>query len=410
MGNMKAFTTACALIAGVSAETNLGLSFGAEAFFPSYYHHRVIHHPVTQYVPYGIHPAYSGVHYLRKREAEPSFTYQTKVTHPDEKAAYEYRVNVDRLGNGHSSASSYQFHEQQRDNMMRQQQRQNQMFGRMDQLNGQRVQYGMDNRMGGRMAFQDGQEGPNARMHLDNQMMRQRDNQMTAGRDNQRNTFDRMIEQRQDSNLRDQYLRRQDGRMSNFYSYERMLQRQNEARRNMNNQHRMFKREAEPSFEYEVTAERENNNRQMVSRNQQMMDVMIRPEQQTYRNQINNQRMQYNRMDGRMNQKEQMMQQRNQYMNQFNNQMDQRNRYNMDNRMDSHRNQMDTHMNRMDTHMNQMQGRNNQRMQYNRNNQMTNQMHQRQFDDFFPGTFGLNRDSMQFQNNQFQQDQFRNYY
>merc|ERR1712110_853427 len=376
----------------------------------SYYHHSVIHNPVTQYVPYGIHPAYSGVHYLRKREAEPSFTYQTKVTHPDEKAAYEYRVNVDRLGNGHSSASSYQFHEQQRDNMMRQQQRQNQMFGRMDQLNGQRVQYGMDNRMGGRMAFQDGQEGPNARMHLNNQMMRQRDNQMTAGRDNQRNTFDRMIEQRQDSNLRDQYLRRQDGRMNNFYSYERMLQRQNEARRNMNNQHRMFKREAEPSFEYEVTAEHENNNRQMVSRNQQMMDVMIRPEQQTYRNQINNQRMQYNRMDGRMNQKEQMMQQRNQHMNQFNNQMDQRNRYNMDNRMDSHRNQMDTHMNRMDTHMNQMQGRNNQRMQYNRNNQMTNQMHQRQFDDFFPGTFGLNRDSMQFQNNQFQQDQFRNYY
>merc|ERR1712121_336261 len=90
--------------------------------------------------------------------------------------------------------------------------------------------------------------------------------------------FDQMIEQRQDSNMRDQYLRRQDGRMNNFYSYERMLQRQNEARRNMNNrhmnmnnQHRMFKREADSSFESDVVAEHDNS---QMSRNQQMMDVM----------------------------------------------------------------------------------------------------------------------------------------
>merc|ERR1712121_551657 len=202
---------------------------------------------------------------------------------------------------------------------------------------------------------------------------------------------DRLIEQHKASNLRNQYMRHLDERLNNLYNYKRMFQRQNEARRNMNNQHRMFKREAEPSFEYDVTAEHENNNHQMVSRNQQMMDVMTRPQQQTYRrndqmdshmNQINNHRMQYNmdnRMDGRMNQKEQMMQQRNQHMNQFNNQrinqhsnqMDQYNRHNMDNQMDS------------------------------RMNQMANQMHQRQFDDFFPGTFSFNRDSMQFQNNRF---------
>merc|ERR1719309_1854752 len=176
---------------------------------------------------------------------------------------------------------------------------------------------------------------------------------------------DRLIEQHKASNLRNQYVRHLDERLNNLYNYKRMFQRQNEARRNMNNQHRMFKREAEPSFEYDVTAEHENNNHQMVSRNQQMMDVMTRPQQQTYRH---------------------------------------------NDQMDSHMNQMDTHMNRMDTQMNQMHGRNDQRMQYNRNNQMTNQMHQRQFDDFFPGTFSFNRDSMQFQNNRFQQDQFRNYY
>merc|ERR1719315_960873 len=136
------------------------------------------------------------------------------------------------------------------------------------------------------------------------------------------------VEQHKASNLRNQYMRHLDERLNNLYNYKRMFQRQNEARRNMNNQHRMFKREAEPSFEYDVTAEHENNNHQMVSRNQQMMDVMTQPQQQTYHrndqmNQINNHRMQYNmdnRMDGRMNQKERMMQQRNQHMNQFNNQ------------------------------------------------------------------------------------------
>merc|ERR1712121_113154 len=152
--------------------------------------------------------------------------------------------------------------------------------------------------------------------------------------------FDQMIEQRQDSNMRDQYLRRQDGRMNNFYSYERMLQRQNGARRNMNNrqinmnnQHRMLKREADSSFEYDVVAEHDNS---QMSRNQQMMDVIIHPQQtyqmdnrmNNYMNQRNNQRMQYNmdnRMDGRMNRNNQMMNQHNQH-----------NRYNMDNQMDSH--------------------------------------------------------------------------
>merc|ERR1719228_3032610 len=91
---------------------------------------------------------------------------------------------------------------------------------------------------------------------------------------------DRLIEQHKASNLRNQYMRHLDERLNNLYNYKRMFQRQNEARRNINNQHRMFKREAEPSFEYDVTAEHENNNHQMVSRNQQMMDVMPQPQQQ----------------------------------------------------------------------------------------------------------------------------------
>merc|ERR1712223_1584876 len=153
-------------------------------------------------------------------------------------------------------------------------------------------------------------------------MMHQRDNQMMHQRGNQMVNdlmfdlmFDRMMEQRQDDNQR-QYMRRQDGRMNNFYSYERMLQRQNEARRNMNNrhmnmnnQHRMFKREADSSFEYDVVAEHDNN---QMSRNQQMMDVMIRPQQD-------------NQMDSRMHQ-----------MDSRRNQMDSRqvDQYNMNNQMD----------------------------------------------------------------------------
>merc|ERR1711983_453663 len=110
-----------------------------------------------------------------------------------------------------------------------------------------------------------------------------------------------------------------------MYSYERMLQRQNEAARmRMNNidsnqqQHRrMFqKREAEGSFEYDVIAEHsaDNNNRQMM--------MIAHPNQQTsYRmNQIDN-----NRFDTRMNQ------------------------YNMDNHRMNQRNHMESRMN-----MNQM--------------------------------------------------------
>merc|ERR1712212_546651 len=296
--DMKAFTTACALMAGVSAESHIGLPFGAAGFFPGYN----VHHPIVYTRPvYGIHPGYhagfqpiSAGHPLFKREAEPEprFTYQTKVTHPDEKSVYEYHVNVDQMGHG----KSYQIHQrqEQKQDMMRQHQRQNQMgnqmFGRMDQINGQKMQYNMDNHMGNRM-HQNNQMGN--RMHQNNQVMRQRDNQMMGARDNQMrnehgyNMFDRMIEQRQDNNQRD-FMRHQDGRLNNFYSYERMLQRQNEARKNMNNrgrfdnnQHRMFKREAESGFEYDVTAEHYNSDRQMMSRNQQMMDVMTRP-QQTY--------------------------------------------------------------------------------------------------------------------------------
>merc|ERR1711962_370966 len=382
--DMKAFTTACALMAGVSAESHIGLPFGAAGFFPGYN----VHHPIVYTRPvYGIHPGYhagfqpiSAGHPLFKREAEPEprFPYQTKVTHPDEKSVYEYHVNVDQMGHG----KSYQFHQrqEQKQDMMRQHQRQNQrqnqmsnqVFGRMDQINGHKMQYNMENHMGNRM-HQNNQMGN--RMHQNNQVMRQRDNQMMGARDNQMrnehgyNMFDRMIEQR----------------------------------------------EAESGFEYDVTAEHDNSDRQMMSRNQQMMDVMTRPQQTYHRNnqmdsrinshmnQMNNQHTQYNinnRMDGRINQNEQMLQRHNnEMMNQHSNQMmNQRNQYQMDTRM----NRMDTHMNHMNTQMNQMHGRNNQRLQYNRNNQMTNQMHQRQFGD---NTFGFDRASMQFQNNQ-----FRNYY
>merc|ERR1711978_793827 len=187
--------------------------------------------------------------------------------------------------------------------------------------------------------------------------------------------FDRMMEQRQDSNMRDYIARRQQEGRNNMYSYERMLQRQNEARRMGNNQERrMFKREADSSFEYDVTAEHSaDNNRQMV----------IHP-QQTYRmNQMDNRMNQMNQMDSRMNQ-----------MNQMDNRM---NQYNMDSRMN--RNQMMN--NHFDSRMNRNQMMNNHfdsRMQYNMDNRMNN-MEQRQFEQrhgMEGNTFGFDRVSMQY--------------
>merc|ERR1712121_497543 len=126
----------------------MGLPLASGGFSPVY-GYGVAHHPLTYSHPvYG--PVYTGVHqpivhhpiFKREAEAEPSFTYQSNVTHPDEKAVYEYHVNVDQMRNG----QSYQFQQQhQRNNMMGQHQIQNQigsqMFGRVDQLNGQQMQY-----------------------------------------------------------------------------------------------------------------------------------------------------------------------------------------------------------------------------------------------------------------------------
>merc|ERR1712113_61030 len=180
--------------------------------------------------------------------------------------------------------------------------------------------------------------------------------------------------------------------------------RQNEARRMMNNQERrMFKREAEGSFEYDVTAEHSaDNNRQMV----------IHPQQTYSMNQMDNRMNQRNQMDSRMNQRNQMnqMDSRMNQMNQMDNRM---NQYNMDSRMN--RNQMMN--NRFDSRMNRNQMMNNhfdRRMQYNMDNRMNN-MEQRQFEQrqgMEGNTFGFDRASMQYFPSQFQQqqDQLRNYF
>merc|ERR1711942_573019 len=397
---MKAFTTACALIAG---------SASADSQF---YNNGYIHHPIqTAYHPavYGIHDPTTPLTYMpqaaalgryyfnhpamavhptlikREAEAEPEFSYQSKVTHPEEKSAYEFQVNVDQMGNGRS----YQHH-QQMDSRMNQR---NQMDSRMNQRNqmdSRMNQYNMDRHMSQMDQYMD---SPRSRMnqmdmHRRNQMdtrMNQIDGHhmqynMEQNRMNQINEMsregdmsDRMMEQRQDSNMRDFIVRRQQEGRNNMYSYERMLQRQNEARRMINNQERrMFKREAEGSFEYDVTAEHSaDNNRQMV----------IHPQQTYSMNQMDSRMSQRNQMDNRMNQ-----------MNQMDSRMNQMNH--MDSRMN--RNQMMN--NRFDSRMNRNQMMNNRfdsRMQYNMDNRMNN-MEQRQFDQrhgMEGNTFGFDRAS-----------------
>merc|ERR1712244_120249 len=166
---MKAFTTACALIAGsASADSqfyNQGLVYPAQAAYPAQVYG--VQTPFN-YIPqqavggyYFNHPAMAG-HPLFKREAEAEFSYQSKVTHPEEQAAYEFKVNVDQMGNG----KSYQHHEQL-DNHRQQYNMDNRMDRRMDQqhmnqmdrptqmdrhMNEQRMSQ-MDRRMNGRMQY-----------------------------------------------------------------------------------------------------------------------------------------------------------------------------------------------------------------------------------------------------------------
>merc|ERR1712108_85016 len=190
-----------------------------------------------------------------------------------------------------------------------------------------------------------------------------------------------------------------------MYTFGRMHQRNNNMDRHMSNmvQHRqMFKREAEPSFEYDVFAEHDanrdmHNTRQMYQNSQQMMTlrenpqqemlntIMLRP-QQTYRmTQMDD------NMESRMNQMNflQASQQNNQMdRNRMNNQMNNLRQYNMVNRMDmnnminsrqmtaQHRNLDNQRMNyNMESrrNMNQMD---NHRMQINNmmNNRNNNQM------------------------------------
>merc|ERR1719450_1139044 len=130
----------------------------------------------------------------------------------------------------------------------------------------------------------------------------------------------------------------------------------------MNNQERrMFKREAEGSFEYDVTAEHSaDNNRQMV----------IHPQQTYSMNQMDSRMNQRNQMDSRMNQRNQMDSRMNRYK------MD-RHMSQMDQYMDSPRsrmNQMDMHRrNQMDSRMNQIDGH---RMQYTMEQNRMNQINE----------------------------------
>merc|ERR1719346_453488 len=210
-----------------------------------------------------------------------------------------------------------------------------------------------------------------------------------------------LMEQRQDNNIMREYMMkklRDSSRMNNMYTFGRMHQRNNNMEPHLSNmeQHRqgLGKREAEPSFEYDVVAEHDanrdmHNNRHMLQNNQQMMTlrknpqqemlntIMLRPAQQTYRmTQMDD------NMESRMNQMNflQASQQDNRMdRNRMNNQMNNLMQYNMDNRMDSRMN----NVNRMD--MNNMmnsrqmttQQRNldNQRMNYNMESRMNmNQM------------------------------------
>merc|ERR1712241_1636854 len=209
---MKAFTTACALIAGsASADShfyNQGLVYPAQAAYPAQVYG--VQTPFN-YIPqqavggyYFNHPAMAG-HPLFKREAEAEFSYQSKVTHPEEQAAYEFKVNVDQMGNG----KSYQHHEQLDNHRQQQYNMDNRMDSRMNQMDRRMNQ--MDRRMDGHRNQMAQQMDSRMQYNMDNQMDRRMDQQHM-------NQMDRhMNEQRMN-----QMDRRMDGRMQ--YNMDRVNQ------------------------------------------------------------------------------------------------------------------------------------------------------------------------------------------
>merc|ERR1711973_944256 len=317
-------------------------------------------------------PVIVGAPGLIKREADAEadageFQYQTKVENPEDQSKYEYSVKVDHKGNG----KSYQYHEQKNEdkmsdvynldddhmdgmvpykqdhhqrnmmeqhrqrNMMEQhrqrnmveQHRQRNMMDQHRQRNmvnsnqmmeqqhhQQRNMVDIDQHHQRNMIDNMDQHRHRNMVNQDQMRMRMMDQQ------NQRQLFDKMMnqqqeqdmlntlmEQRQDNNIMREYMMkklRDSSRMNNMYTFGRMHQRNNNMERHMSNmeQHRqgLGKREAEPSFEYDVVAEHDanrdmHNNRQMLQNNQQMMTlrknpqqemlntIMLRPAQQTYR-------------------------------------------------------------------------------------------------------------------------------
>merc|ERR1711931_490911 len=119
-------------------------------------------------------------------EAEPEFSYQSKVTHPEEKSAYEFRVNVDQMGNGRS----YQHH-QQMDSRMNQR---NQMDNHRNQMIQMDSRMNQRNQMDSRMIQRNQMDSPMNQYNMDRHMSqmdqymdspRSRMNQMDMHRRNQ---------------------------------------------------------------------------------------------------------------------------------------------------------------------------------------------------------------------------------
>merc|ERR1712241_713126 len=290
-------------------------------------------------------PVVVGAPGLIKREADAEageFQYQTKVENPKDQSKYEYSVKVDHKGNG----KSYQYHgqknedkmsdvynldddhmgtmkaheqdhhhrnmmEQHRQRNMMDQHRQRNMVDQHRQRNmvnsnqmmeqqhlqqrnmidmEQHRQRNMVNQDQIRMRMLDQQ---NQRQRFDQMMNQQQEQDMlnTLMEQRQDNMLNTLMEQRQDNNVMREYMMkklRDSSRMNNMYTFGRMHQRNNNMDRHMSNmeQHRqMFKREAEPSFEYDVVAEHDanrdmHNNRQMYQNSQQMMTLRENPQQE----------------------------------------------------------------------------------------------------------------------------------
>merc|ERR1712055_756570 len=264
--NMKAFVTICSFLAtSASADSqyiqnvvNLNQPLGIAPLLGQYGVYSAPISPISyaNMVDLRVDPAFPISTMLIKREAEPDtpYVYKTKVDNPEDGSKYEIDVLVDRFGHGqsHQQIQRQPIYEDLRSNYLMDQR----MEQNMNDL-GQRNQMRFDNRHMGRMMSDQKMMVQRPRMtygnNLDsNRMSPRMRNQMMRGQDKMGSRMYSMMDQTQMDKINQRKLEINMSQINRNMADRRIMD--NMAARNQMQSRRMIKREADPSFQYTISA------------------------------------------------------------------------------------------------------------------------------------------------------------